>query len=142
MKKNLRKAFMQRSKFKTHFNKCHTHKNWCNYRTQRNYFVSLSRKTKQQYFTCLNLNDITDNKIFWRTIKPYFNEKGSRSDTIALSGNEPVLTNEKEIANTMNNYFISITKHFSLKPDTTSNTMDIEQITSAFNNHVSITKIR
>ena len=42
----------------------------------------------------------------------------------------------------MNNYFINITKHLNLKPHTASNTRDIEQITSAFNNHVSIKKIR
>ena len=72
----------------------------------------------------MSLNDITDNKTFWRTIKPYFNEKGSGSDKITLSGNESVLTNEKEIANTMNNYFINITKHLIVKHHTTSNTME------------------
>ena len=70
------------------------------------------------------MNEITDNKTFWRTIKPYFNEKGSGSDKIVLSGNKSVLTNEKEIANTMNNYFISITNHLNLKPHTASNTME------------------
>ena len=74
-----------------------------NYKTQRNYYVSLLRKTKQKYFRNLNFNDVTDNKSFWRTIKPYFNEKGSGSGKIALSGNESILTIEKEIANTMNN---------------------------------------
>ena len=83
-----------------------------------------------------------DYKTFWRTIKPYVNEKGSGSDKIALSGNESVLTNEKEIPNTMNNYLISITKHLNFKSHTASNTVDMEQITSAFNNHVSIKKIR
>ena len=90
MTKNLRKAIMHRSKFKNRFNKCRTHENWCNYKTQRNYCVSLLRKTKQQYFKNLNLNDVTGNKTFWRTIKPYFNEKGSGSDKIVLSGNESV----------------------------------------------------
>ena len=104
---------MHRSKYKNCFNKCRTHENWCNYKTQRNYCVSLLRETKQQYFKNLNLNDVTGNKTFWRTIKPYFNEKGSGSDRIALSENESVLTNEKEIANTMNNYFIYITKHLN-----------------------------
>ena len=83
MKKNLRKAIMHRSKFKNCFNKCRTYENWCNYKTLRNYCVSLLRKTKQH----LNLNDITDNKTFSRTIKPYFNEKRSGSEKIALSGN-------------------------------------------------------
>ena len=105
---------MHRSKFKNCFNKCHTYENWCNYKTQRNYCVSFLKKTKQ-YFKNLNLNDITD---------------------------ELVLISEKEIANTINNYFTNITKHLNLKPHTASNTMDIEQITSAFNNHVSIKKIR
>ena len=91
----------------------------------------------------MNLNEITDNKTFWRTIKPYFDEKGSGSDKITLSGNESVLTSEKEIANTMKNYFINITKHLNLKPHTVSNTMDIEQIASALKQSlVSIMKIR
>ena len=63
-------------------------------------------------------------------------------EKIALSGIKSVLTSEKEIANTMNNYFINITKYLHLKPHTASNTMDIEKITSAFNNHESIKKIR
>ena len=33
---------------------------------------------------------------------------------------------------------MSITKYLSLKPNTKSNTMDIEQITSTFNNYASI----
>ena len=115
MTKNLRKAIMHRSKLKNRFNKCRTYENWCNYKTQRNYCVSLFRKTKQQYFKNLNLNDVTGNKIFWQTVKPYFNEKGSGSDKIALSGNESVLTNEKETANTMNNYFYKHHKAFKFK---------------------------
>ena len=42
----------------------------------------------------------------------------------------------------MDNYFIHITKDLSLRPYTESNTMDIEQITSAFHSHVSIKKVR
>ena len=99
-------------------------------------------KTKQQYFKNLSLNDITGNKTFCRTIKPCSNQKRSGSDKITLSGNVLVITSEKEIKKTMNNYFINITKHLNLKLQTASNTMDIEEITSAFNNHVSIIEDR
>ena len=58
--------------FKNRFNKCRNYENWSNYKTQRNYCVILSK-----YFKNLNLNDVTDKKTFRRTIKPYFNEKGS-----------------------------------------------------------------
>ena len=95
--KNLRKTIMHRSKFKNRFNKCRTHENWCNYKTQRNFCVSLFRKTKQQYFKNLNSNDVTENKTFWQTIKPYFNEKGSGSDKTVLSENESVLTMKKKL---------------------------------------------
>ena len=70
---------MHTSKFKNRFNKRRTYENWCNYKTQRKHYLSLLRKTKQQYFKNMNLNDIIDNKTFWRTIKPSFNEKGSGS---------------------------------------------------------------
>ena len=45
MTKNFIKAIMHRSILKNRFNKCHTHENWCNYKTQRNYCISLLRKT-------------------------------------------------------------------------------------------------
>ena len=85
-------------------------------------------KTIQHHFKNLNLNHITDNKAFWQTIKPYFNKKGSGSDKMALSGNESVLTSEKEIANTMNYYCINVTKYLNLRPYTATITMDREQI--------------
>ena len=49
---------------------------------------------------------------------------------MALSRNYSVLTTEKEIANTINNYFINITKYLNLKPPIASNTMYVEQLTS------------
>ena len=126
------------------FDKCRAYENWCNYIIQRSCFVSLLRKTKGEYYGNLTLNDITDNKKSRRTIKPYFNEKGSGSDKIGLCENKTILTNENKIANTMSNYFISITKNLSLKPHTKFNTLDIQQLTSTFNNHVNanIKKIR
>ena len=42
----------------------------------------------------------------------------------------------------MTSYFINIAEHLNLRLHTASNTMDIQQITSTFNNHISIKKIR
>ena len=74
--------------------------------------------------------------------KAIIQRKRIRLGQKSLTGNDSVLISEKEIANTMNNYFINITKRLNLKRHTASNTMDIEQIISAFNNHVNIKKIR
>ena len=48
------------------------------YNKQRNWCVSLLRKEKKKYFANLNEKDITDNKNFWQTIKPFLSEKLNR----------------------------------------------------------------
>ena len=76
----------------------------------------LQRKTKRNCFTNLNIKDITDSKyqrkrlsqILMRkvpvVVKLHFQKKGS------------ILNDNKEICNTMSNYFINITKTLNLKP--------------------------
>ena len=39
---------------------------------QRNYCVSLLRKSKRNYYSNLDAKDITDIKKFWKTVKPLF----------------------------------------------------------------------
>ena len=45
--KELRKEIMLPSKLKNKFNKERNHVNWCNYKRQRNYCLSILRKTKK-----------------------------------------------------------------------------------------------
>ena len=40
------------------------------YNKQRNYCVSLIQKEKKAYYSNLNIRDVTDNKTFWRKVKP------------------------------------------------------------------------
>ena len=106
MTKELRKAIMLRSKLKNIFNKNKTHFNWQKYKHQRN----LLRKTKKQYFAKLNVKDVADNKLFWKNVKPYFSNKGSNSTKITLVEKDKIIADEKQIANIMNEHFVSITK--------------------------------
>ena len=50
------------------------------------------------------------------TIKPYFSDMGSNSNLITLLENGSTLTNDKNIAKTMNDSLINITKNVKLKP--------------------------
>ena len=50
------------------------------------------------------------------TIKPYFSDMGSNSNRITLLENGSTLTNDKNIAKTMNDSLINITKNVKLKP--------------------------
>ena len=44
------------------------------YNIQRNYSVSLIRKTERDYYSNLNHKQVTDNKIFWKTVKAFFHK--------------------------------------------------------------------
>ena len=54
------------------------------YNKQRNYCVSLLRKTKTNYYANLNEKDLTDNKQFWQTVKPLLSDKIKSSKKITL----------------------------------------------------------
>ena len=82
-----------------------------------------------------------DNQTFWKTIKPYFSDKGSSSRQITLLENDSRLPDNKDIAKTMNNFFINI-KNLNLKPRKDSLLTNVNGITTNFDNHVSIKKIK
>ena len=90
----------------------------------------------------MKTQDIKDNKKFWKTIRPYFSDKGYNQTKITVVKKDCVITDEKKIASLMNNYFTIITKTLDLKPSTVSNTSDIEEITKHFDDHISVCKIK
>ena len=103
----IRKEIMGTSKLGSKFNRSRNHENWCNFKFQRNYYVNLLRKTKKRN---LSVKNVMENQTFWKTIKPYFSDKAPNSRRISLLENDSILTDGKDIAKTMNNFFINITK--------------------------------
>ena len=89
------------------------------------------------------MQDITDSKKFWKTIRPYFSDKGCNQTEIKIFEKDSIITDEKKnIATLMNNYFKNITKNLDLKPSTVSNTNDIDEITKHFDGYISACKIK
>ena len=142
MYKALRKAVMVRSKLKNKYNKNRTGENWGSYKNKRHFSVNLLWKTKKDYFNDLNIKNITDNKVFWKTIKPYFSNKGLNSSSLILSEKNKIVTNDQDIANTMNNYFKGITSHLNLKPDQINHSENLANIIENLKNHESIQRIK
>ena len=126
------------SKLKSIFNKNKTHFNWPKYKHQRNFCLNLFKKTKKQYFVKLNLKDVADNKLFWKNVKPYFSDKCSNSTKIRLLQKDIIITDEKQIANIMNEHFVSIAKKLSLKPSISLKNFNSD----VFHDHISIKKIK
>ena len=67
------------------------------YNKQRNYCISLLRKTKTNYYANLNEKDLTNNKQFWRTVKPILLSKIKSSEKITLVEQKETLDTDGNI---------------------------------------------
>ena len=83
-----------------------------------------------------------NSQIFWKSIKPYFNDKGSNSKQTTLLENDSILIYTRNTAKTRNSFFKNITKNLNLKPYKDSSLTDVNEITSNFDNHFIIKKIK
>ena len=54
------------------------------YNKQRNLCVSLIRRKKKNFFNNINTRDITNNKTFWKTVKPLSTDKIQTKSKITL----------------------------------------------------------
>ena len=57
------------------------------------------------------MSSITDNKKFWKTVKPLVSDKISHKETINLAVNDTILSDDQVVADTFNNYFNKIVKN-------------------------------
>ena len=114
MNKSLRKAHMKRSKLRNLFLKKKTDTSRITYIKQRNYYVSLLRKTKKDHCANLNEKDVADNNQFWRTVGPLVSNKIKSSDKTTLAEGEEITNDDKENAKTFNKFFSNAVKNLKL----------------------------
>ena len=82
MTKTLRKAIIKRTKLRNKFNEETNIENWPEYKRQRNLCSNLLKQSNKRHFNSFNVNDVTENKNFWKTIKPFFTEKSKTTNNI------------------------------------------------------------
>ena len=78
------------------------------YNKQRNYVVSLLRKEKKDFYGNLDISKVTDNRVFWKIVKPKISDKVKIRSKITLVEDDKILSQDAEIAKTFNEYFINI----------------------------------
>ena len=148
MNKTILKAIIKRTRLRNRFLKDMSDSNRVAYNTQRNYCVSLIRKAKKSYYSNLDHKKIVDNKTFWKTIKPFFTDKDVNHDNITLVENEETVSDNKEISETLNNFFSEVVTNLNLPQyhDPTVNVDDIEdpvaRTVEKYKNHPSIRLIK
>ena len=52
---------------------------------------------------------ITDNEKFWKTVKPFFSDKSHSQNKIVLTEGERIISDDVEVAETMNEFFVTVT---------------------------------
>ena len=75
MNKTLSKALIHRTKFRNKYLRNKTDQNKRKYTKNQSYCVSLLRKSKREYYSNLDVMNITDNKMFWKTVKRFLSDK-------------------------------------------------------------------
>ena len=146
---SLSKAIMHRSKLKNIYNKNPNDLNKFAYKKKRNLCVNLLRKEKKKHYDNLDLRLVGDNRKFWHTIRPLFSEKNkSSTNNIVLVENNIITTNEKEVAEKLNNYFVDSVDNLFIEPfvqdeygDVGSND-EINEIKAKFRYHPSVIRIK
>ena len=105
MTKTLRKAILRRSALENQYHKNSTPEHNAIYRKHKNYCSKLYKRERKKYYTNLNLRDITDNKIFWKTIKPMFTNNEQNVKKITLVREKEIVSTDEEISEKCNSFF-------------------------------------
>ena len=103
--KTLWKAIMRRSYLEKIYLKKRTDHCLKAYKKQKNYCSRLYKKERKNFFSSLNLSFVEDNKLFWKTVKPFFSNKGDLGPNIKLVEKNELIQNDQEIANELNTFF-------------------------------------
>ena len=98
--KDLSKAIMTRTKLRNIFLQNKSEENKICYTKQQNFCVSFLREAKKQYYQNLNEKAVADNKLFWKTVKPFLSVKVSGMDKIHLIENNELIKSDSKTAET------------------------------------------
>ena len=75
------------------------------------------RQSKKQCHGSLNVNHITDNKNFWRVVKPNFSNKLLGTNRVIVRDGGKIISDTEKVADTFNKFFVNIGKTLKIDKD-------------------------
>ena len=63
----------------------------------------------------LDLKNVTDNKEFWKTVKPFLSDKVTTFPKISLVEKGEIISDESKVANTFSNFFENTIRSLGIK---------------------------
>ena len=116
--------------------------------TNSNETIVLNFYVKQRWNICKtwyfseDVSKVSDNKMFWKTVKPRFSKKFKTANTIILTEGDMIMKNDKIIGGAFNNYFAGMTKSLKLKKHLNFDGQSLSSITDYFKNNECVIKIK
>ena len=100
-----RKGIMKKSELESKYVKKKTSENLKSHKKQRNFCSELYKKERKNYYKRLDLNNVTDNKKFQKTVEPSFSHKVTTFPKISLVENDEIILDESKVANLFSTFF-------------------------------------
>ena len=115
MTKALKKAIMKRTELESKYyrTKCNLDKSI--YKKQKNYVSRLYKNEIKKFYQNLDIKNFLDNKKFWKNVKPLFSDKGAMRQQISIVQGNQIISDNKEVAETFNKYFVHVIDSLQLK---------------------------
>ena len=77
--------------------------------------MSFVRKFKKLYISNLDEEQDTDNKTFWKTIKPFLSDKIVSKEKLNLIEKDEIFKSDINIAQILNNYFFNVASNLEIE---------------------------
>ena len=114
MNKSLFKEIAKRNRLRNKYLKNRNDYNKREFSKQGNYCVSLVRKFKKLYDSNLDGKKVTDNKTFWKTIKPFWSDKVVSRDKVTLIEQDEIVESDMNTTQILNNLFPNIVSNLKI----------------------------
>ena len=124
MSPKLRKAILIRNQARNRFFKHRSQHNLAVYRKNRNSVTLIKREETKNYFQ-EKCQGGTTNKDFWKAVKPIFSQTKTKSDSIPLREGNEIITENKQVCQIFNDYFVQIGGNIGIAEDNSKLTVDI-----------------
>ena len=146
MTKDIHKAIMVRSRLRNKFLKLKTPESRHAYKKQRNLCVTLIKNAKKSFYENLDPKLITDNKTFWKQVKPFFSDRTPHCSSYTLLERNEIVNDDTACAEIFNNFFSQAVHNLNidrqLHVTNPINTLNpVERAIEMYKTHPSIIKI-
>ena len=147
MTKPLRKAIMKRSQLENKYLQNSSNENKIRYKKQKIFCSRLYKKERKKFYSKLDIKKFTDNKQFWKTMKPFLSDKCNNASKTLLVHKNNVISEDEELANTFNDFFEHAVDNLGIKKYASDENINlisdypIDNVILKYKNHSSIIMI-